>query len=343
MADFGKEFGELVGEDGLDAVGEGFVGFVVDFDEEAIGADSDGGAGKGQNFVALAGAVRGIDEDGQVAALLDGGNDGKIEGVAGEVGEGAHAALAEHDVVVALGEDVFGGHEKFVERGGHAALEKDGKFGAAGALEEREILHVARADLDDVGVFLDEVQGFVVDGFGDDAEAELLADMREDFQAREAESLERVRRSTRLIGAAAEKADAGGLELLGNGEALLFGFDGAWSGDHGDVRAADEDVAGRRGDFDDGVFFFHVAGDEFVGLGDRDALDDAGHGFECAEVDSARIAGDADGGAAGTGDRVGFQAEGFDAIANGSYLFFGGVGLHDYEHGWRPRIVGTNK
>ena len=343
LTDFGEEFGEFAGKDGLDAVREGFVGFVVDFDEQAIGADSDSSAGKRQNFVALAGAVRGIDEDGQVAALFDGGNDGEIERVTGEVGEGADAAFAEHHVVVALGEDVFSGHEKFVERGGHAALEKDGKLGAAGAFEEREILHVARADLDDVGVLLDEVEGFVVNGFGDDSEAELLADVREDFQAGEAESLERVRRSARLVGAAAEKADAGGLELPGDGEALLFGFDGAGSGDHGDVRAADEDITGRRGDFDDGVFFLHVAGDEFVGLGDRDALDDAGHGFKCAEVDGAGIAGDADGGAARAGDRMGFQAKGFDAITNGADLLFGGVGLHDYEHGLRPRIVGTKK
>ena len=42
--------------------------------------------------------------------------------VAGKVGESADAAFAEHHVVVAFAEDVFGGHEKFVESGGHAAL-----------------------------------------------------------------------------------------------------------------------------------------------------------------------------------------------------------------------------
>jgi hypothetical protein len=29
---------------------------------------------------------------------------------------------------------------------------------------------------------------------------------------------------------------------------------------------------------------------------------------------------------------VSFEAEGFDALANGADLFFGGVGLHDDEH-----------
>src|SRR2546430_5619081 len=51
----------------------------------------------------------------------------------------ADAALAEHDAVVALGEDVFGGHQEFVERGGHAALEEDRFFGASSALEQGEI------------------------------------------------------------------------------------------------------------------------------------------------------------------------------------------------------------
>ena len=158
LAHLGDEFGEFFGEDGLHAVGKGFFGFVVNFDEEAIGANSDSGAGKRKNLVAFTGAVRRVDEDREMAAFLDGGNDGEIEGIAGEVGEGADAAFAEHDVVVAFGEDIFGGHEEFVEGGGHAALEENGKFGAAGAFEEGEILHVARANLDHVGVLLDEVQ-----------------------------------------------------------------------------------------------------------------------------------------------------------------------------------------
>src|SRR6267378_8582720 len=176
LAHFVGEDREFFRKDRLHAVGEGFVRLVVDFDEEAIGANGDGSAGEREYFVALAGTVAGIDEDGQVAALLDGGDDGEVERVARKVGKGADAALAKHDVVVALRHDVFGGHEKFVERGGHAALEEDVLFGAAGALEQREILHVARADLNDVGVFLDKVEGF-----GDDAEAVRGADLGENL------------------------------------------------------------------------------------------------------------------------------------------------------------------
>ncbi len=283
--------------------------------------------------MAFACAVGRIDEDGEVAAFFYRGDYRQIQSVAGKVGESADAAFAEHDVVVTFGKDVFGGHEEFIESGGHAALQEDGEFRAARAFEEGKVLHVAGADLDHVGVFLDEVERFVVDGFGDDAETELLANFSEDFQAGEPEALEGVGRGAWLVGATSEEMDARGMELLGHGYTLLFGFYRAGAGNHGDVLAADEDLTGGRRNFDDGIFFFDIAGDQLVGLGDGDAFDDAGHGFEEAEVDGAGIAGDADGGSRGARDGMRFHAERIDAITDGADLFVGGVGLHNYEHG----------
>ena len=234
--------GELVGIDGLRAVGERLFGLVVDFDQDAVGAGGDGGAGHGQHAVAAAGAVAGVDEDGQVAEALDGGNDAEVEGVAGVVGKGAHAALAEDDLVVALAHDVLGGHEELFEGGGEAALEQDGLAQAAGVLEQGEVLHVAGADLDDVGPFGDQVEGFVVDGFGDDAQAEAVADLGHDAQRFEAQALKGVGRGAGLVGAAAEELRAGGGDLLGDGEGLFAAFDGAGAGDDGQVAAADGGV-----------------------------------------------------------------------------------------------------
>ena len=279
--------------------------------------------------MAFAGAVAGIDEDGQVAAFLYRGNDGEIKSVAGEIGEGADAALAENDVVVAFAHDVFGGHQEFVESGGHAAFEEHGFFGAAGTFEQRKILHVACADLDDVGVFIDEVERFVVDGFGDDAKTVGVADFSEDFEASFAQTLKAVRRSARLVGASTKEADAGGLELRGGGQALLFGFDSAGSSNHGEMRSTDEDVSRGSGNADNGVFLLNVATDQFVGLGDGNAFDDAGHGFENAEIDGTIVAGDADGGAASAGNGVGLEAESLDAVTDVLNLLFGGVGLHN--------------
>src|ERR1700681_73319 len=244
------------------------------------------------------------------------------------VGEGAHAAFAKHDVVIAFAQDIFRGHQEFVERGGHAAFEENGLFGAAGAFEQREILHVASADLDHVGVFFDKVEAFVVDGFGDNAEAIVLANLREDFQALFAEALKTVRGSARFVGAATKKFYAGFLDAFGSGETLLFGFYRARAANQADVFAPEKNAAGRRGDAQDAVFFFDIAADEFVGLADRNAFDHAGKGFDNAKIERAFVAGNADGGAYGAGNGMCLKAQTFDAFANGTNLRLGGMRLH---------------
>src|SRR2546429_375493 len=198
----------------------------MNFDEQSVGANGDGRTGERQNLVTLPGAMAGVDENGQVAALFDRRDDREVQSVARKVRKGPNAALAQHHVVVALGEEVLRGHEKFIEGGGHAALEKNGLLGAAGALEEREILHVARANLDDVGVFFDELERFVVDSFGDDAETMLGAHFRENLGAVFAESLKAVRGSTRFVSAAAKQPRARLFDALGNRKTLLLGFHG---------------------------------------------------------------------------------------------------------------------
>ena len=139
---------------------------------------------------------------------LIGRHDREVERVARVIGERPHAALAQHHVVVALGHDVLGRQQQLFERRRHAALQQHRLARAAGALEQREVLHVARADLDAVGVLLDELQRLVIDRFGDDRQVELFADARQDLQRLLAQSLERVRRGARLVRAAAEQLAA---------------------------------------------------------------------------------------------------------------------------------------
>ena len=81
-----------------------------------------------------------------------------------------------------------------------AALQEDGLVGASGALEQREVLHVAGADLDHIGVLIDQVERFVIDGFGDDEQAEAVADFGHDLQTFFAQALEGIRRGARFVG-----------------------------------------------------------------------------------------------------------------------------------------------
>src|SRR5579884_3879522 len=92
---------ELIGSDGLLAVAQGVVGIVMHFYHQAVGSDCDGCASERRNFVALPGSVTGIDQNGKMAQALHCGNNTQIERVTSVIGEGAYAALAEDDVVIA--------------------------------------------------------------------------------------------------------------------------------------------------------------------------------------------------------------------------------------------------
>src|SRR5439155_1660146 len=97
----------------------------------------------------------------------------------------------------------------FVGEGDEFLGQKRLLFGAAGTFEQRKILHIARADLDYVGVLLDEVERFVVNRLRDDAEAVLGSHFRKDLETILAEALEAVRGSARFVSAAAEEPRAG--------------------------------------------------------------------------------------------------------------------------------------
>ena len=159
-----------------------------------------------------------------------------------------------------MGHDVFGRHEQFLDGGAEAALQHDGAAAAAQHFEQREVLHVARADLQDVGVFGDQVDVAVAHDLGDDSETGGFTRFGEQFQAFAFHALEIVGRSAGLKRAAAQDGGAGRGDGFGRFHDLLFAFDGAGAG-HGD-----ELIAANFGaaDFDDGPLFAEFFADELV-------------------------------------------------------------------------------
>ncbi len=193
----------------------------MDFDEQAVGAYGDGCARKRQNFVALARSVAGIHKNREMAAFFyrrELRPDPTCCGKSRRRFE-RRVRIASHCNCPRKARTPCG-HEEFVERGGHAALEKNGFFGAAGALEQGKILHVACADLDHVGVLFNQVERFVVNRFGDYPEPIAAANFRKNLEALFTQTLEAVRGSARLVSAAAEEAHTGFLQALGDGQAL---------------------------------------------------------------------------------------------------------------------------
>src|SRR5216683_2533886 len=202
------EFGKFLGQNRLHAVGESLVRLVVDFHQQSIRANGNGCARERQDFVAFAGAMAGVNQDRQVTASFHRRHDGQIQRVARVIGESADAAFAQHHAVISLGEYILRGHQEFIERGRHPPLQQYRLFGPSGALQQGKILHIARANLDHVRVFLDQIQALVVDGLGDNPKSEFLAHLRQNLQPRLAQSLKTVRGSARLVRSPAKQPHA---------------------------------------------------------------------------------------------------------------------------------------
>ena len=169
-----------------------------------------------------------------------------VEHVPRRILEGPHAALAQHHVRIALRQDVLRRHQQVLDRRAHAALQQHRLLGLADFLEQIEVLHVAGADLEHVGVAFDQRHLARVHHLGDDRHVVLVADVAQNLQALLAQSLETVRAGARLEGAAAQDVRPGFLDLPGDLVENLRAFDGARPGDHRQRAAADLHLADGR-------------------------------------------------------------------------------------------------
>ena len=173
--------------------------------------------------------------------------------------------------------------------------------------------------------------------FGDDADAGLLAGLRQDLQPLDAHALERVRARARLERAGPQELHALRHEELGRLEDHRLVLDRARPGDDRERPRADGSLRER----DDGVVAFHLAAGELVRLGDADRLLDARQHLEERLIDGAGVAGDADGRARRAGHDVRGQSLRLDDFDDPVDLRVGGVRLHDDEHVCTSAEFGT--
>src|SRR5579862_2361307 len=320
------QFVKLLGVQGLDAIGHGPVGVVVDFNDQSVRAHGDGSARQWRDLVAFAGAMAGIDHNGKVAEPLYSRHDAEVESIAGVVSEGTDSALAQDHFVIALAHHVLGCHKEFFKSSGHAALEQHRNAGAPRPLEQGIVLHVAGADLDHVGIFFHELHGFVVDGLGDNLHAEPVTNFSHDLQAGFAQALEGIGRGAWLVCAATKELRAGAEHLLGHGHGLVVILNGAGTRNDGQARSAESSIRARKRY--DGVFGLDVSADQFVGLADADEFLHPRHFVQGAGFDFAAVSRDADGGALRTRHGVSPVSQFFNLAANGADLLLGGLRLH---------------
>src|ERR1035437_4963387 len=272
---------ELLGPHGLRSVGEGAIRVGMDFDHQAIGARGHGGARHGGDDVAASRAVGWVRDNRQVGEFLDHRNGGEILGVARVGFKGTDAALAENHVVIAAGQDVLGGEQEFLDGGRDAAFEQHGFGLLAEFAQQVEVLHIARADLNDVGVFREQRDLRLVHDFADHQQAVAVGGGAEHLKTLAAEALELIRRTAGLEGSAADHAGAGAGGQLGALLARVAILHAARAG-HDNYRVAAD---GERADAHDGAAGPEPAAGEFVGRDDAVGFLDALHDFKDGEVE----------------------------------------------------------
>jgi len=301
-------------------------------DDEAIGAERGCTAAEGGNEVGAATALAGVDDDGKMGFFFGDGDGGEIESVAGVGFEGANAALAEQDVGIAVGEQIFGGEEPFFDFFAHAAFEHHGFAGVRAFDEKAEVLSVAGADLEDVGGFRDMLNVALAQDFGDDLESGAVAGFAEEAKAFDAEALEFVGRGAWFVGAAAEDGGSGGFDGVGGGEELGGVFHGAGTGHDTELRATDRDAAGVY----NGIGRVGFAAGELVALLDAEHAFDLREGGEGLQVLMGSFVADGgDDGLLDPRDWGGFITECFDLRDDLIDLLGRGTGAKNDDHGKR--------
>ena len=167
-------------------------------------------------------------------------------------------------------------------------LSRIGLPAAPGALEQRVVLHVARADLNDVRDL--EPPASIPSASIASVTIRSPVSSRacaSSSQPRLSQPLERVGRAARLEGAGPEHRGAGFAHGPGGLENLALALHRAGARHDHDLVASDREPAGEP---DDGGLRLPLAGDLLVRLGDVDDLLDAGECGEPGAVDPPIVA-----------------------------------------------------
>ena len=227
-----------------------------------MGAHGDCRVGNGSNEVAFAGAVAGVHHHRQVGELLQGRHGRDVEGIAGVGLEGADAALTENDLGIALGDNIFRRHEELLERRHHAPLEQDGLAGPAQSLEQGKVLHVPGPDLEDIGVFVHQIDVFRIDDLGNDFQPGSLPSLRQQLEPFLLQALEIVGRGPRLVGPASKNLGAGCLDAFGRLHELFPVLDRAGAGHDHELVPSDGEIVHP----DNGTLLLQLLAHQLEGL-----------------------------------------------------------------------------
>ena len=205
---------------------------------------------------------------------------------------------------------------------------RTGRRRAAHRLEQREVLRVARADLEHVGVLGDHLDIGGGQDLGHDRQPRLGARIGEVAEAVEPEAAEGIRRGPRLEGAAAEHRGSCGRDLARGRQHLLAGLDRTRTGDHDEGPVTKSDA----GDIDHGGLRMPLPRHLLVRLAHRDRVDDTRQ-IADRVTDRARVAAeDSDREAVDAGELDRLEAPLADVLDDVRDLLRGRLHVHEDQH-----------
>ena len=193
-------------------------------------------------------------------------------------------------------------------------LQEHGRARLPQGLQEREVLHVARAHLEHARVAAHQLHVVLRQDLGHHGQAVALCRGAQDLQALLPQALEGVRRGARLEGAAAHELQPGALQERGGGLHLLLGLHGAGPGNDGEASRAN----GHAAHGDPRGVGMELPGGKLVRLEHAQHAFHAGQLVELGLVQGAVVTGDAADGLDRAAAQVRGIAEVLDLAQNGS-------------------------
>src|SRR6266851_4666672 len=134
----------------LSTVAKRLIRVWMHFEQEPIRSASRRGQRHGNDEVAVSGGVGGVDDDREPSVKLRIGDRREIQRVAQLGLKRSDSALAENDLLVSAGEEVLRGEEPLLDGGAESALQQHRAPDPGKSAQERKVLHVPGAYLEDV-------------------------------------------------------------------------------------------------------------------------------------------------------------------------------------------------
>src|SRR5262249_24751367 len=162
--------------------------------------------------------------------FVEGSDCSDVAGITRGSFEGPDAAFAENHVGIAVGDDVLGRHQQLLHCATHSTLQQYRTSAGPQLFEQNEVLHIASADLHDIGIFGYETDIAIAHYLSDNRQSSGFLGFAQQLKYVGFETLKIIWRRPGLECSAAQDFGPGTRHAFCRMHDLLFRLNRAWSG-----------------------------------------------------------------------------------------------------------------